>query len=604
MAILYLARQVLVPVALAILLTFVVAPLVARIERRVHSRAIAVLLATLLVIGVLGGGLLFAGQQFAGLADEIPTYRDTIVRKVRSIESGPGGLIGRAAEAIRRISKDIAQSPADPPVDAKPSPVASTNTGQSPPVFPASPVVVTQTTPGPFAERAPPGGAVSLSWAIVAPIVEPLASAAIVILLLIMMLMSREGIRDRVIRLAGLHQIGLTTQTLEEAGSRVGRYLRTQLLLNTIFAASVATGLLIVGVPNAALCGLLAGVLRFIPVLGPWLAAAIPSALALAVFSGWHHVVIVLSIFAALELLNNFVLEPWLYGSSTGLSSLGIILALIFWTWVWGAVGLVLAVPMTVCVVVFTRHIPSFSGLWIMLGNEPVLSDSMRYYQRLLCRDEEEAAAVLASAPADADPVDVLDEIVVPSLSAARADLRRGLITRAQAARIGTAARELALEWLADRGAGRAAPSQAMTAGRVVCLPAQDGLDEAAGAVLVELLRREGFDATAASAALLFSERIDAAVAPGVGLIVISGVEPSSDLHTRRVLRALQQKAPGTAVIVATWAGEAPKSVPADQAAAADSRAFTIRQAITLVKSNLPLQPTGDADAVPSASGA
>ena len=394
-AILYLARQILVPVALAILLTFVVAPLVSRIEHLVRSRALALLLATALAIGILGGGALLIGQQFIGLSEDLPTYRATIVRKIRSIQQGPGGLVGRANDAIRTIRDDLVHSPPEHPAAADPvSPTPVQSTARA---TPASPAKAQESAP-----EAPQGGGAALGWTLITPIVEPLASAAIVILLLIMMLMSRESIRDRIIRLAGLHQIGFTTQTLEEAGTRVGRYLRAQLLINTIFASGVGTGLLVLGLPNAALCGLVAGVLRFVPILGPWLAAAIPAAVALAVFDDWSHVAFVIALFGGLEILASVVLEPWLYGSSTGLSSFGIILAVIFWTWVWGGVGLVLAVPMTVCVVVFTRHIPHFSALSILLGDEPVLSDSMRYYQRLLCRDEDEAGAILAAVPAAA----------------------------------------------------------------------------------------------------------------------------------------------------------------------------------------------------------
>lgn len=602
-AVLYLAREVLIPVALAILLTFIVAPLVAWIERRVRSRALAVLLATLLVTVLFGGALLFAGQQFGGLADELPTYRDTIVRKVRSIQAGPGGVVGRAAESIRQMGDDIARAPDEPPFVGPPSPDAPTTDqptapAQAAPVGPVRP-------PAPVDERSPPGASSPLGWTIMGSVLGPLGSAMIVILLLVMMLMSRENIRDRLIRLAGLHQIGFTTQTLEEAGVRVGKYLRVQLLMNAVYAVLIGAVLLVLGVPNAILCGLIAGVVRFIPILGPWIAAAIPAALALAVFDDWYHVFIVIGFFAVLEIIDNFIIEPWLYGASTGLSSFGVILAIIFWTWIWGAVGLVLAMPITVCLVVFTRHVPHLSALWILLGDEPVLSDSMRYYQRLLCRDEDEAAAILAAAPADADPVDILDQVVVPSLSAARADLRRGLITGAQAARIGAAARELALEWLTDRDVGRVIPTREKPTGGVVCLPAHDGLDEAAAAVLTDLLRRDGVGATAISAGLLFSEKMAATEVAGVNLVVVSSVGPSSDLQTRRICKTLQQKLPGTPVIVVAWVDDAPGTPPATETAPATihTQVSTNRQVITLVKSLLTVQPSRDPPVGPAKSG-
>ncbi len=584
-AVLYLGRQILVPVALAILLTFVVIPLVAWIERRVRRRSLAVLLATLLVTGILGSGLLFVGQQVVGLADELPTYRDTIVRKVRSIEAGPGGAMSRVAETLKGIGEEILRRPSRPPDDGV------NRETDAPPISP--PPVIADPASTPASTNTRPATQLPLEWAIIKSIAQPLASTAIVVLLMVMMLMSRENIRDRIIRLAGLHQIGFTTQTLEETGARIGRYLRAQLLVNTIFAIAVGLGLLILGVPNALLCGLMAGVLRFIPIIGPWLGAAIPATIAVAVFDGWFHLVMVIVLFGVLDIFNNVVLEPWLYGTSTGLSSFGVILAIIFWTWVWGPIGLILAVPMTVCVVVFTKHIPHFSSLSILLGDEPVLSESTRYYQRLLCADEEEAASILAATSADADPIDVVQTVVIDSLAATRGDLKRGLITASQATRIGASARELALEWLADRDLTRAAPAPARTAEGVVCLPVQDSLDEAAAAVLCELLRREGVVATVIPGSLLVSERVAAAQAPGVRLVVVCSIGQPGELQTRRICKALRHSPPQTQVIVLTCSSDATdRPAPTDNATDASARqASTCRQVVALAQSILAVQP-------------
>jgi predicted PurR-regulated permease PerM len=581
-AILYLGREVLIPVALAILLTFIVTPLVVRIERRVRSRALAVLLATMFVIGLLGGTTVFVGMQFVGLAEQIPGYRQTIVRKVRSIQAGPGTVLARVEEMLRRFDTEVSGVPQRPAGESPPADAAPAATRPDT----AIPRVVAPATPHTSL----------LNWSTFSPILGPLASAAIIVLLLVMMLMSRENIRDRIIRLAGLHQIGFTTQTLEEAGARVGRYLRSQLLINTIYGSSIAIGLFFLGVPNAALCGLVAGVLRFIPILGPWLAAVIPAVLAFVVFDGWQPLITVVSLFAALEIFTSFVLEPWLYGTSTGLSGVGIILAIIFWSWVWGPVGLVLAVPMTVCVVVFTRHIPHLGALSILLGNEPVLSDSMRFYQRLLCRDESEAAAILAATPEGTEPARTLDEIVVPCLVAARSDLQRGLISQEQAAWIGVTAKELALEWLSDREPTRPQPALGPTAphpASVVCIPAHDALDDAGASLFSELLRREGVHASPVSTALLFGEKVAAAQAAGVGLIVVSRVGSAADLYTRRLSKAVRKSVGSTPVVIVAWAGDpsAPHSpsepAPAAVITTADALASTNLDAIRLVRSLL-----------------
>jgi predicted PurR-regulated permease PerM len=514
-AVLYLGRPVLVPVALAILLAFIVAPLVRAVQRLTRSRvlAIAVVAVTLLAVGV--GGAAAVGQGVVSFAGQLPTYRETILRKIRAIRTGPGRPLGRAAETIRGIGEEIL----GPPVPQQEAPA-----------------------PAPTAEPA------SVAWSVLQPAARSAGTAGIVLLLLVMVLHSMESIRDRAIRLAGLHQIALTTQTLEEAGARVGRYLRSQLLINSLYAGVISLGLLFLGIPSAFLCGVLAGALRFAPFIGPWLGAAFPAALALAVFDDWHHVAGVLALFAGVELVVNLVLEPWLYGSSTGLSPLGVVLAIVFWTWVWGAVGLVLATPMTACLIVFARQIPQLGVLWILLGDEPALTEPTRFYQRLLCRDEPEAGAVLAASPGDRGPLAAMDDIMLPSLAAARLDAERGLISTPQAASVAASARDLAIEWLEDQ---EGAPTEKNDDSglTVAVLPVADAADEAAGAVLAWILQREGIRASTVPVGLLFGERLAAAQAPAVGLVVCSSFRTGP--HLRRTLRALRRRS--AHVIVALW---------------------------------------------------
>lgn len=580
-AALYLARELLIPVAMAVLLSFILSPVVSWIESSIRSRIAAVAIVTVAVVGVAGGGLVFVGAQFAGLAEKIPEYRETVVRKAKFLGAGPTGLISRVSEELSRIGHDVART------DAAPAAAPAAASG---------PDAATEAPSG--GERTASGGAGTL-LSVVRPIFDPLASSAIVLLLLVMMLMSRESIRNRVIRLAGLDQLGPTTHALDEAGARIGRYLRSLLLVNTIYGAVVGGGLLAVGVPNALLCGVMAGALRFIPVVGPWLGAAIPTALALAVFDDWGHLILVLGLFAGCEIIANAVLEPWLYGASTGLSGFGLVLALIFWTWVWGPVGLVLAVPLTVCVVVFGRYVPALSFLWVLLANDPVLVQSVRYYQRLLSRDEEEAAAILASAKPDADPAAVLDEVVLPALGAARRDQVLSLISTAQARAAAAAAGQVALEWLSDLPMAGGALEPTRTPVQVVCLPASDVFDAAAAGLLVELLRREGVGARAVSAELLFSERVAAARTPDILVAVVASVEHATELHARRTCRALRRGATDDAIAVVSWGGRPPGASPA--AAGGEepgmSRAASTREAVAVVRSLLAVRASSDSQA-------
>lgn len=225
----------------------------------------------------------------------------------------------------------------------------------------------------------------------VSPALIPLARLGLAVVLVIFFLLQREDLRDRLIRLMSRDRLDVTTRALNDAGDRIGRYLRTQLLINTCYGVPIAIGLAIIGLPGALLWGLLGMLLRFIPYVGPWLAASMPILLSLAVFDGWLWPLAVIALFVGLELFTNMVMEPWLYGASTGLSPVAVLLAVIFWSSLWGGVGLLLAIPLTVCLVVAGRHLPQFEFFTILLGKEPALSATERFYQRLLTGDHQGA---------------------------------------------------------------------------------------------------------------------------------------------------------------------------------------------------------------------
>lgn len=557
--VLYFARAIIIPLALAVLLAFLLAPLVLTLQRTVRSRILSVGIVTALAIAVVAGVTLLVGQQFVGLMEQLPTYRDTIVHKVRAVRRGTGGVVGQAAETIRAIGDELREGPP----------------GDSSPVSVRAPIANGEGA----ASRN--GDGLSLLSTVAKPLLEPLASAAVVLLLLVLMLVSRESIRDRVIRLAGLNNIGITTRALDDAGRRVGKYLGAHLLINAIYGAGIAVGLALVGVPNAAVCGLIAGLLRFVPMLGAWLGAVVPVALAIAVFDDWTHVAAVVALFAFLEAANNLVLEPWLYGANTGLSSLGVVLAIVFWTWIWGPIGLVLAVPVTVCLVVFSKQIPQLAALGIVLGDEPPLTDPMRFYQRLLSNDHEEAMLILSRAGKADDPVKVLDDVVIPALGAARADLSRGLLTRPLAQRIAQAAKELSWEWIEEQlPSDQEAP---LDVAPVLCVPASDDLDEAMGVLLVQLLERRGIPAFASSSEALLNESLAAAQDRGSTLLVLSSVEPADSVHIRRLCKTISRRAPDAKLVLGTW-GATPSGGGEDlRVGDVDSRVSTLAQAIVTI---------------------
>jgi hypothetical protein len=252
------------------------------------------------------------------------------------------------------------------------------------------------------------------------------ASAGIVIVLVVFFLIRREDLRDRFIHLIGKDQVTVTTQMLEDAGTRVSRYLSMLLFINATFGTAVGIGLYLIGLPNAVLWGILAATLRFIPYLGPWIAAAMPIGLAMAISTGWLAPLLTIGLFVVLELFSNNVMEPWLYGKRTGVSAVAVLVAAVFWTWLWGVVGLLLATPLTVCLLVIGKHVPQLSFLDVLLGNEPVFEPAKRVYQRLVAGDQEEAAELVEDYCLNTPVVEVYDTMLISALASSETHWRRG----------------------------------------------------------------------------------------------------------------------------------------------------------------------------------
>ncbi len=263
----------------------------------------------------------------------------------------------------------------------------------------------------------------------IGPMVERFASAGLVIVLVIFMLIQREDLRNRLIRLVGYGRLTITTRALEEAGQRISRYLLMQTIINSSFGLAVGLALYLIGLPYAILWGFLAALLRFIPYIGPFAAAIVPSALSLAVFQGWLWPIVVVGLFLTLELLNNMVLEPLLYGESAGVSGVGLLVAIAFWTWLWGPVGLVLATPLTVCVVVFGKYVPGMDFIGVLMSDQPAMESNMSYYQRLVAMDQAEAAEIVEEHLASHPPEQIYDAVLIPALNYARRDRELGRLT-------------------------------------------------------------------------------------------------------------------------------------------------------------------------------
>jgi predicted PurR-regulated permease PerM len=508
-AILYLAREVLIPLALAILLSFLLAPLVRRLEGWRLGRVFSTLVAVAIAVSAIAGIGWIASKQALSLAAKLPEYRANISKKIRAVREPQEGSLGKAAEAIKDLESEAAPG--------------------------AAPLAVTETPPT----------ALAALREMVGPFVHPVGTALAVVVFTILLLLNRENMRERLIGLIGTQRINITTQALGEASYRVSSYLYMQLVVNACFGIPFALALWLIGIPNAMLWGLLGTLLRFIPYAGVWVAVAMPAMLAFAIFDGWSEVAWVLGVFLILELFLVNVLEPWLYGRSAGLSAIAIILAALFWTWLWGPVGLLLAVPLTVCIAVMGRYIPELGYLNVLLGVEPVLPPEARFYQRLVARDRDEAMMLADEYAAEHGQAALFDTLLIPALTLIETDRHKGAL-EPETERFAFDTTRQILDELREDG------TETTAAAHVCILPARDQADELAGAMLARLLP----GAQLFSAKSLAAETLEQIGDGACRVMCISAVPPQAASHASYLARRLKKQFPKLRIVLALWTNE------------------------------------------------
>jgi len=591
---LYFGRDILMPVALAILLSFALAPIVIRLRRWGLGRIPSVILVVLLMfMVVLGFGTLVASQ-LVDLAQNLPNYEQNIRAKIQSVrgatEGGGGGVIDQASQMIKDLSKELDQATAP----TAPGAVQRAGEEGRVDVLKPIPVEVHEPRPSPWNEI----------QTYLGPLVAPVGTAGMVLVFVIFMLLEREDLRDRLIRLVGAHDLHRTTEAMDEAGARVSRYLLMQLIINITYGVPVAIGLWLIGVPNPILWGVLATVLRFIPYVGPVVSSLFPIILSFAVSPGWTDPLLTIALFLVLELFSNNVLEPWLYGSSTGLSPVAIIAAAVFWITLWGPVGVLLATPLTVCMVVIGRHVPQLQFLHVMFGNDPVLPAETRFYQRLLARDPEEAAELAEQAFPDKPLPHIYDRLVLPALHLAEADRQRDALADEVQATIAEGM-DTVIEALddyddpepeaeataeADTEGAEAVPAVAPAAepmhGRVLSIAGRNELDRASAALLAHLLERRGIKAEVLPCQAISLRNLSKLDTSDVRLICVSYLNPGSVQHARRIVRRLRGKFDHRIpIVVGLWASEDDGPLPADAPAlvGADRMETTLSGAVAQI---------------------
>jgi predicted PurR-regulated permease PerM len=542
-AVLYFAREVFIPFALAFLLAFLLAPLATRLRHwgwgRVPS-ALVVVHTFFVAVAVIGFVMV---SQLTDVAHKLPGYQQNIREKLHSIQVSGGGVLERATRVAHDLAAELTPKTPAP---------SKTQSGEEKPV--------------PVEIRKEPFSPVQIVRTILGSLLNIVLTALIIIVFVIFMLIQKEDLRDRLIRLIGAGRVNVATQALDDAAGRLSRYLLAQATINVMFGALAGGVLYFIRVPNPFLWGLVAALLRYIPYLGIWVAACLPALMAFAVEPGWVKVPVIFGSYIGIDLvLWNFA-EPLLYGNSTGISPLAILLAAVFWTWLWGPVGLFLATPLTVCLVVMGRYVPSLEFLSVMLGDTPVLRPETKFYQRMLAMNLDEATELAENYLKGKSLEQLDDSVIIPALTLAEEDRHRGRLDEERQQFIFQNTR-LLVEDITERAENLIAgdnssrkqdadtqngqPAAPEDKADVICIPARDEADEIAALMLEQLLNKRGISATVLSCAGLLGECVQEVEKRKPRVVCVAAVPPFGYVHARYLCRRLRARFPDLKIVAA-----------------------------------------------------
>ncbi len=534
-AALYFASEVLIPITLAALLTFILAPLVNLLEQIHVPRVPATVAAVLLAIGVIIGIATVIGSQVADLAGQLPVYQTSIENKVSKLREN---TIAPLTRAVSRFESSSQQKSPSGEIQ---------NSADHDGVKPV-PVQVQQ----------PPATPIEIGQKVIAPIVHPLAIIGIMFVVTIFALLYREDIRDRAIRLFGSTDLSRTTSAIDEAARGLSRYFLVQLAINSGFGVFVAIGTYVIGLPHPLLWGVLGGVLRFVPYIGAWLGAALAILLAAAVDPGWSLVLLTAALYATCEFFAGQILEPLLYGHSTGLAPIAVVVSAIFWTWLWGPIGLIISTPLTLCAVVIGRHFEPLSFFDILFGSRPALMPSETLYQRLLAVDLDEAEQQLEEFVAEHSLADYYDNVAVEALQLAAADFRSGKLPSPTASKLRSTFEEVA-EVASQLHKGEATdhptqtpiPAAISADAQVLCLPGHGPFDNLATLMMAQLFRGRGIEASTSLHEAASRRKVGSLELKNIAAICVLYLEiKGTPANIRCLIRRLKQRNPKTKIVL------------------------------------------------------
>jgi predicted PurR-regulated permease PerM len=586
-AVLYWAQSIFIPVALAIYLTFLLNPVVSRLRLWGVARSPAVFLTVLtaaLLLGLLGW---VVTAQVSSVLRELPEHTATIRAKIKSLKT----LSGQSSRITKMIAEINRELEGDPHATTQAAPSQSSDPTRPDPDRPKA-VVLEPERPAWLGRIAH----------FLSPMMELLGELALAIILVIFMLEQREEFRNRVIRLAGYGRIAPATKFVDEAAQRISRFLLVQALVNGVFGLALALGLLALGVKYALLWGFLGALLRYLPYVGPFLAAVLPVSTTLAITEGWTTTVLVIAWFVTLELVVANVIEPRVYGQSMGVSAVALLVSAAFWAFLWGPIGLILSSPLTVCLVMLGRYVPQLEFLAVLLGDEPALALEESFYQRLLARDQDEAEALILERMKTEPAEQIFDTMVVPALCSTRSSRIRGEITEADESAIMCSLAEIVDDLgeirscaaRADLEAARSESSPEAVPRPPIMIfgcPARDSADSVALQMLEILLDPSRWQMRMIAPATLTAELLELIARDEPAAVCIASLAPGGVAHTRYLCKRLSRRFPALRIVVGQWGAESasPKHREGLEEAGASCTAFTLVETRQKLDALLPL---------------
>ena len=563
---LYFARDLLAPMAFALVLNFLLSPAVELLERWRVRRSVSVVLIILIFFSGLGVTAWVVARQLVHVAELLPDYRENIQTKLDSLHTPIGGAAGNAISTLEEMTRQLSShtnATIAPPVEPETTTptVRHRRYRQPAPEAPLPNPNATPQQPTPVQVVEPPVSVGRYLQEIFSPILRPLAACGIVMVFTVYMLMNHEDLRNRMLLLAGMGRLSLMTRALGEAAERISTYLVWQFVTNVLFGLIFGLGLSLIGVPDATLWGALAAILRYIPYVGTAAAGLLPLIFAVAIFPHWRQVFEIVGLYGALEFATSNFFEPWLYGSRTGISALALLASAIFWTLLWGWSGLVLATPLTVCLIVLGRHVPQLRFLHVLLGEDAELAPEAKFYERMLAMDQNEAHSI-ADRFLDKRPlIDFYDTVLLPALGLVEQDRHRGSFDETRGNYLLLSATELVAELseykaesvIAASAAHPEPPELPLKPAPVICIPAGDQADEVTAMVLAQLLEQSCHKTLLLPTASVTPEILERLGQDPGTILCISALPPFVFTQTRTLCQRIREQLPENRILIGLW---------------------------------------------------